>query len=84
MSDAAKAKPLKPIDPLAGPKKALAKTKPLRKVLAWCFILHGTIRLGTDFWNLREPFVLTDVSQWWRWTSEQWAHIRGVKVRVDS
>ena len=69
-----------PTEPLS---KAWKRTAPLRKVLAWCFILHGSIRLGTDFWNLREPFVLSDVSEWWQWMSERVAELRGVKVKVE-
>lgn len=70
--------------PFAPIGKAWKRTAPLRKVLAWAFILHGTIRLGTDFWNMRAPFIVDDVQQWWAWTSTRWAELRGVKVRVNS
>lgn len=70
-----------PTEPLS---KAWKRTAPIRKTLAWAFILHGTIRLGVDFWNLRAPFILSDVADWWTWTQERVAELRGVKVRVDS
>lgn len=71
-------------DPFEGVKKAWKRTGSLRKVLAGAFIIHGTIRLGTDFWNLRQPFILSDMLEWWRWLQVRWAELRGVKVRVDS
>jgi hypothetical protein len=84
VSDASKTKPVKPLDPLERIKKIWKRTAPLRKVLAWIFVLHGTIRLATDFWNLREPFIGVDLRTWWRWAQVQWAHVRGVKVKVSS
>lgn len=62
-------------DPLAGVKKAWKKAAPLRRVLMWAFTVHGTIRLGTDFVGLRQPFILSDVLGWWAWFQERWTDL---------
>lgn len=84
MSSKPTAAPKPAPDPFKSLKKGWTRTLPLRKVLAWAFILHGSIRLTTDFWNMREPFILADVDEWWQWLTERWAQVRGVKVQVES
>ena len=73
----------KPADLFAGPKKVWAKTKPVRYVLGLAFILHGWVRLGTDFTEWRQPFILHDLGQWWANVQTWWANYRGIKVKVS-
>ena len=63
----------------------------LTKASWWCggvflglaFILHGWVRLGTDFTEWRQPFILHDLGQWWANVQTWWANYRGIKVKVS-
>lgn len=70
--------------------KLWSRTKPLRVVMAWVFVLHGWLHLGADLASGSQPFVLADVRDWWGWTADRWQDVqvlwdqlRGTNVEVS-